>query len=707
MRRSNLLVLFLVFFFTACTESQRSLMVQPQTTLAIEGEQFQAYQEDTSVDNFYLNGAQEQSNALLGKNSTTIEPIPNFQANEFKSVKTANRATVKKDIQVDGGEVKVNVESIPLNEFVDLIFSSVLKMNYTVDKSIQKMKQPITLNMAKRLPKKEVFLIVENILKNESVGITQENDTLFIALTSKSKKLQGLSDRYMVIGRDLSPRLKDTQQVLVFTPLYYLSPKDAITFTRRLKVNKVKTNILSNNILVISGDAFDVRQSLELIKIIDTPSMDKKSPYLVELEYIDVKKFAEEMKRIFESNAIPVADSIREVGIVLTPIEEINTLLVLSSKDSWTEMLRFWKSRLDVLSELDNEHAQLYIYKVQHRKSEELAELLAEVLSIAQNSKEEGINERAASLDSNSTRDSRTTKSDMNIKADPHTNSLMLNVTSAEYKKILPVIKRLDVLPLQVAVEVTLAEVTLTDTFNLGFEWALLNNKAVTGTPTQVSGAYRATLGGGAGVTSSLFTTNLTSLINAFAEQKKLEILSRPRLVILNNKTGNINVGQQVPTVSSEASAADLNNGSSVLRNISYVTTGMTVNLTPTINSNGILTLDINVVLSEAQTNSTSSIDSPLIVNRSLTTSAVMQSGNSILLGGIISHNKSDGNGGVPLLKDVKWIGDLFKAQSESHVKTELIILIKPKILKNSQELFEETAKYKILLTNLRKTINF
>ena len=84
-----------------------------------------------------------------------------------------------------------------------------------------------------------------------------------------------------------------------------------------------------------------------------------------------------------------------------------------------------------------------------------------------------------------------------------------------------------------------------------------------------------------------------------------------------------------------------------------------------------------------------------------------MQSGNSLLLGGIISQTKSDGNGGVPLLKDVKWIGNLFKSKSKSHVKTELIILIKPIILRDSKELFEETAKYKILLTNLKKIIKF
>jgi len=313
----------------------------------------------------------------------------------------------------------------------------------------------------------------------------------------------------------------------------------------------------------------------------------------------------------------------------------------------------------------------------------------------------------ASSSDSNqSTSSGVGQRKSVNIKSDLYTNSIMMNMSALEYKKILPIIHQLDTLPLQVSVEVTLAEVTMTDSFSLGFEWALLNNKAITGTSTLVSGAHTLAFGG-AGISSSLFTENLTSAINAFAEEKQLDILSRPRLVILNNETGNINVGQQVPVVSSEASAPDLVSATpSILRNITYITTGMTLGLTPTINSNGTLTLEISVELSEAQTNKTSSIDSPLIVNRSLTTSAVMQSGNSILLGGIISHNKSTGEGGVPYLQNLPLIGNLFKSQSKSHVKTELIILIKPKILKNSQELHNETENFKKMLKILRYIMN-
>ena len=701
-----------MILLTSCSQHSDTISVVSNDANHIESKEFQDFKEfnddSENPNDFYVENGRVQTLEKRKRSTTTIEKIPDFQANEFKSINKNNAKSIKKDLQVSGGRVKVNVEAIPLNEFIDFIFSSVLKMNYTVNKDVKKMVQPITLNMATPLEKKQVLAVVENILKEESVLLRQEEGTLFLSQSAKGKVLKGLADRYMVLGRTLSPHLKENQKVLVFAPFYYTKPQKLFNFARRLKIDKVKISYLNENIAVLDGEAFDVRQLLELIKLMDSPSLDKKTPYILELEYIGVEKFVKRMKSILESNSIPVAENIREVGMVLTPIEEINSLLVLSSKDSWIEMLTFWKNKLDVLSELDSEKSQLYIYKVKNRKADELATALQDVVMVTK-ANNANIQSITPTLDSNqSINPSVSHSKGATIKSDLHTNSIMMNMTALEYKKILPIIHRLDILPLQVAVEVILAEVTMTDTFSLGFEWGLRNNKAITGTSTLVSGAHTL-LFGGAGISSSLFTKNLTSAINAFAEKKQLDVLSRPRLVILNNETGNINVGQQVPVVSSEASAVDLSTQAatpSILRNITYITTGMTLGLTPTINSNGTLTLDISVELSEAQTNSTSSIDSPLIVNRSLKTSAVMQSGNSILLGGIISHNKSNGDGGVPYLQSLPLIGNIFKSQSKSHVKTELIILIKPKILKNSQELHKETEKYKKMLKTLKYIVN-
>ena len=689
----------ILFILIGCTDKQQHIRMEADKNReVVDSVLVEQYDEPVNIDGY----EEIESTIENHKNKKQVEALPSFEGSGIKDFKISSSTIKKPTILVKGKNVKVNIESIPLNEFIDFIFSSVLKLNYSVEKEVKALNQPINLNMSEALSKQALFNVVEKILKKESVTLTKDNGTIFLSLSSSQVIKDDLSNKYIFFGRKIPSHIKDDKKVMIFVPYHYIDPKRAFKILRRLGAGHVYFSYIKGNIQILDGKARDIRQTLEMISVIDSLGIEKKSPYLIELENIEVKKFKNELVAIFKSNSIPIANSIDDIGIVLTEIKELNGLLVLTPKKSWLERVLFWKEKLDVPSEVDTEHSQLYSYKVKYRKVDELAEVLSDVLTVvdSKNSNQRD-NNQSNIIDK---------KIPVNIKSDLYTNTLMMSVTPAQYKKILPIIKKLDTLPLQVMVEVILAEVTMTDTFSLGFEWALLNNKALAGTltktPTKVSGAH--SLGfGGSGISSNLFTTSLTSLINSFAEEKKLEILSRPRLVILNNKSGSINIGQQIPVLSSEVSTAGVQVGLNPVQNISYTSTGMTLNLTPTINSNGSLTMDIAVTLSEAQTNKTSGIDSPLIVNRSLTTSAVMQSGNSILLGGIISHNKSNGHGGVPLLQDLPWIGNVFKSQSDNHVKTELIILIKPKILKNNMELYQETENYKLLLRNLQKSIIF
>ena len=240
----------------------------------------------------------------------------------------------------------------------------------------------------------------------------------------------------------------------------------------------------------------------------------------------------------------------------------------------------------------------------------------------------------------------------------------------------------------------------MTDTFSLGFEWAIRNRGLDVVDTLNV-------VGGGSGLGVVFQGSKIDSTINAFAEDKLLDIVSKPKLLILNNETGSINVGTQVPIITGESSAMDIGStaGSpSIMRNVSYRTTGVIVGFTPTINSRGILTMSIDLSLSEAQLNDTSTIDSPLIIDRALGTVAVVRSGDTIMIGGLISSNNSESDGGIPLLKDIPWLGTLFKSVGYKKVKTELIILIRPTIIKTPQEMQRVTRAFKALLQNIRES---
>lgn len=650
--------------------------------------------EEANGESFTLD---EQESLSKEKEYTkdSLESLPNFEDSNLNKFKISANVKSKPKISVRGKNLKVNIESIPLNEFIDFIFSSVLKMNYSVDKEVKKLTQPVNLNMSELLPAQQLFNVVERMLKKESVVLHKENGVVFLKKTSSNIVENDLADKYILFGRKIPTNIADDKKLMVFVPYFYMNPKSSFKILKRLGVGNVYFSYIKGNIQIIEGEASEVRKTLEMISVLDTISIQKKTPYLINLENIEVEKFKEELVNILKSNAIPIANTMSEVGVVLNPIKEINALLVLTPKKSWLDQIMFWKDKLDVLvANGSGASAKLYMYKVKNRKADEFATILVGILSQS---------DRPSSRNDFNSTESIELASHVNIEADLHTNSLLIYATFEKYKTILPIMKELDRLPLQVLIEVTLAEVDITNSFNLGFEWTLLNNKALAG-KTLNTGAHSLAFGG-SGITSSLFSKNLTSIINAYAEDNSLDILSKPSLLILNNKTGSINVGQQVPTVSSEASNADLQAGGgtpSILRNISYTNTGITLNLTPTINSNGTLTLDTQVTLSEAQANKTSSIDSPLIINRQLNTSLVMHSGDTVMLGGLISHNKSKGEGGVPILRDIPYLGTLFKSKSYSRIKTELIILIKPKIIKDSFEINEATYNYKILLKSLK-----
>ena len=635
------------------------------------------------------------------KEEPIVEKVPIFDKGYKKQLSLKGRG--KKEITIHGDKVKVSVESIPLNEFVDLVFGSVLKLNYTVDESVKKMKNPVTLNM--QIPQKasQFYKVVKKILMLDGVKVNDENNLLFIQKTGKSSAVGLNSDVYIGYGRSLPTDLDADKKVLLFVPYNYINPGNTVNILRQAGINDVQFYYYINGIQTMKGKASAIRKALKLIDLLDRPYLTGKTPYLINFQNIEVKKFIGQMQNIFSLNGINVVNSPSKGGIVMMPIKELNMLYVITPKKEWLKMLLYWKKKLDIQTDV-KEEPRLYIYHVKNRKADELATAIKEVLGLSQKTNKTTIKKK-----SDIAKQKTEIKSTKNLSgsfllnnagyiptvtADLDTNILMLKLTPKHYRVLLPFIEELDKLPLQTLVEVTVADVDMTDTFSLGFEHAITNKSA-----GLVKNILNIT-GGGSGLGVVFKGNYLDTTINAYAEKKLLNIVSKPKLLILNNKTGSINVGTQVPIITSQVSAADLSSTTkpSINQNISYKSTGIILNITPTINSNGVLTMQISITLSDSQLNDTSGIDSPLIINRSLQTTAVVHSGDSILLGGLISQNKSKTKSGVPFLKDIPWVGQIFKKNSTKTTKSELIMIIRPVIIRTPREINSQTYKFKKLL---------
>jgi general secretion pathway protein D len=291
------------------------------------------------------------------------------------------------------------------------------------------------------------------------------------------------------------------------------------------------------------------------------------------------------------------------------------------------------------------------------------------------------------------------------IVADEKNNALVVFARPRDYKMIEDAIKRLDVVPLQVLIEATIAEVTLNDNLQYGLQWFFsqassrleLNN----GIPSTTSSTSTSSTGVSAGAInlsgadiSPIFPGfnylagggKIKVILNALATLTQVNVVSSPELLVLDHQTAALQVGDQVPVITQSAQST-LVSGAPIVNSVQYLNTGVVLQVTPRVNSTGLITLDIDQSVSDVAKTTTSTIDSPTITQRRIVTSAVVQDGETIALGGLIIDNQTNGRSGVPLLSSIPLIGPLlFSSTNKSSARTELLVMLTPKILRNAQE---------------------
>jgi general secretion pathway protein D len=275
-------------------------------------------------------------------------------------------------------------------------------------------------------------------------------------------------------------------------------------------------------------------------------------------------------------------------------------------------------------------------------------------------------------------------------------NALLFQGDPAEWERMLPLVRQMDRAARQVMIEVTIAEVTLDDNQEFGVSWFAkspldrFTGRLNFGTlPADGEGAAS---GGGLTYLLDLAGQN-RALLRAFAEDERVSILSTPRLLVMSGKEASIDVGTEVPTLTTQTTSAQQTEGSSnLLQSIQYRKTGIILNIKPTVYSDDRIDLEISQEVSEAlPLGDSSAISSPSIFNRSVTTSLSLRDGGSVILGGLMSSRETNSDSGVPVLKDVPLLGNLLKSQSKRKSKTELVLMIVPYVVGSDERAAELT----------------
>ncbi|MGI9212360.1 MAG: type II secretion system protein GspD, partial [Methylococcaceae bacterium] len=312
------------------------------------------------------------------------------------------------------------------------------------------------------------------------------------------------------------------------------------------------------------------------------------------------------------------------------------------------------------------------------------------------------------------------------IVADPSNNALIIIAKAQEFKEIEAVIKELDVMPLQVLIDATVVEVTLSGSLQYGLEWyfnhgqgvALLGQKTLgiasgsSSSSSDTSGttplpdinpeSLASLAGGGFGYSFINAAKDIRMLLNLLASDNKINVISSPSVMVLNNQEAQINVGDTVPLAVGQSNFFGGNlSGSTVTSSFQYVDTGVILRVRPRVNAGGLVTLEIMQEVSTPSEVKVGNTDTYKISKRSIQSAVAVNTGGTLALGGLIRDNRSKGQTGLPFLSKIPYLGNLFGSTKESVDRTELVVLLTPRVVQHRKDINAVTHEFKRKLTGL------
>ncbi len=608
------------------------------------------------------------------------------------------------------GEITLNFQQMEVAEVVKIILGEILGMNYVLDPNVS---GTVSLQTSRPLTRAALLPTLEALLQvNGAVLVKSQN---FYEVVPIDAAPSGA----------MVPRLNPLElrgyQLLVI-PLRYISAAELQKILDPLKPVKGLMRVdETRNLLLVAGTPEELNNIRETVRVFDVDQLRGMSVGLFRLQMVSAQVVLKELEAIFgDSAGGPLAGMVR-----FLPIERLNALLVITPQAKYLDDARAWVERLDRAE--GGQGLSMYVYHVQNGKAENMAEILTQLFQ-----------GRAAAEGEQADRTPRTATpepaapaspaadgqaevgrapvlvgpggdgaslevGEVSIIADDETNTLLVMATPSDYDKVMQAIQRLDILALQVLVEATIVEVNLEDELRYGLQWFFKSSaggKNVRGTlgqfpivtPTDLSPTGSLNVFDAAGT---------RVLLDLLAADSKINVISSPTLMVLDNQTATIRVGDQVPVRTSETTNTSgvINQpedpSALVTSTIQYRDTGVLLEVKPRVNNGGLIVLEITQEVNDVSATATSGIDSPTINQRRITTNVAIQSGETLVLGGLIKESNDRSNQGLPYLRHVPVLGWLFGSQGKSSSRTELVVMLTPTAVTSLNEARDVTQEYR------------
>ncbi|MEY3879513.1 MAG: type secretion system protein GspD [Pseudomonadota bacterium] len=632
------------------------------------------------------------------------------------------------------GTYSLNFDDADLGEVAKVILSDILGQSYVLS---PKVAGKVTLQTTQALTKEELIPTLEMVLRMNNAALVKDSRIYHIEPTADA----------LFTSNTANSRTGYQTRVI---PIKNVAVQDVADIIKPLVHDKTILNIDGGrNIIVASGTADEIARVIDLVSTFDIDLLKGRSFGLFTLAHVDPDTVINELEGIFHQKA----KSDESAFFQFMPILRLNAVLAVTHQGSYLKEIENWVFRLDRANTASG-GGGVNVYKVQHANAEDLAETLNNIFSDSQNkssttkvapgqtaaevtnksSMDTSLgNTSGASSTSSSTSFTTPTKSsssgssgtgtakvsnvgNVKIISDKANNALVIVATAQEYAVIRPIIEQLDIVPLQVLIDATIASVKLTDNLKYGIAWYLQHGSTSvggavgggSGTSIANAGAAAAAAVATGGLSAVYSSGAINALLSSEADKGNVNVISAPSLMVLNNQKAKINVGDQVPIQTGTTSIPTASTGIAVASSIQYKDTGVTLEVTPRVNANGMVIMDIHQIVSGVvpQTVATPGVTSTATINKKeIQSSIAINDGQTIVLGGLIADNNTMNKIGIPLLYDLPWIGSLFGSTSYTRIKDELVILITPRVVKNKQDSRQITDEFKRKLTGIYQKV--
>lgn len=563
--------------------------------------------------------------------------------------------------------LQLNFENAAARDVATIVIAQALGKTVAVAEGVS---GQITLSSPTALPVREALDALETVLAASGLAL-RETQSGYLLTTLQTAQ----SATQSVGGNGIG-------YLATIRPIAYSTPTNVVRLAKPFLSNTV--SIVADDqegVVTLQGPRAEIDQAMKVVDMFDSPALAGQVSGLFTVRYADATALKDEIERILAADGKGNAKSVQ-----LIDLPRINQLLVITRTKSRFAEVQKWIERLDVASGGDERRLRYYTAR------NAPADILAQQLSGAFGGQFSATSDTPSQTGNNriNARPQTGNSQSVSITSDDINNALIIRATDSEYREILSLVQKMDIMPPQVLIEATIAEVTLSDSLSFGVRWFLENGGTDLTMSDNESGAVGAVFPG----FSATYFKDLKAgvAINTLSSVTDVTVLSAPSIMVQNNQTANLQVGDEVPIITQQSQSVSDGNAP-IISTVQLRETGVILEVKPRINANNMVVLEVSQEVSEVAETVTDGIDTPTIQQRQFTSTVAVPDNGTVALGGLIRESRTNNASGIPGLKDAPLIGNLFKTQSKGARRTELIIFLTPRIIRNQSE-SEEVLDY-------------